>query len=164
MHQVREIDYPFRSGGDVRPRWRRFALSLVWMAFPLAGLFSSHPSALRIAAVLAGFAAFIVCYGNALVGPWQQDDWHGRAAWIAAGAAVAAAMTLLDRSDWGILFIFLAITAGARLPEPLSFAALALAAGLAAGTILGRHGNAGAAISIAASSAGIGFLFILIRR
>src|SRR5262249_59070977 len=40
MITPREIDYPFRSGADKRPRWRRFAVSLLWMAFPLAALFS----------------------------------------------------------------------------------------------------------------------------
>jgi len=162
--QPREIDYPFRSSIDKRPRWWRFGLSLLWMAFPLGALFSDNPSPAHLGLVLAGFGAFVVCYGNALVGPWDRIRWQQRVPWIVAGAAIAATLTITDRPDWGILFIFLAVVSGARLPEPHSAVALVLAAGLAFGTMLIGDSEGWTALSVALSAGGIGFLFLLISR
>ena len=152
------------ANDDTRGRWWRFGASLLWMAFPLGALFASDPSAGRIAIVVAGFAAFSVCYGNALIGPWQQRGWQRSAAWIAAGTGVAVAMTSLDRPDWGVLFIFLAVASGVRLPEPVSFAALGVTSAIGAGAMLAGGSDGYGAFSIAASAAGVGFLFVLIRR
>src|SRR4051812_43242709 len=116
--QPREIDYPFRSSADRRPRWRRFAASLLWMAFPLAALFSDNPSPAHVALVLAGSAAFVTGSATALVGPGAGISGQRRLRGLVAGAAIAAALTIADRPDWGILFIFLAVVSGARLPEP----------------------------------------------
>jgi two-component system sensor histidine kinase DesK len=158
-------DWERRHGEPpTRGDWQSFAASLLWMAFPLAGLLTAHPSALRIAIVLAGFAAFVVCYGNALIGPWERHGWHARAGWIAAGAAVAAAMTILDRSDWGVLFIFLAVASGVQLREPMAYAALGLLAAICAGAMIAGGSNGYGVVSVAASSAGLGFLFVLMRR
>jgi two-component system sensor histidine kinase DesK len=164
MDQPREIDYPFRSSIDRRPRWWRFGLSLLWMAFPLGALFSDHPSPAHIVLVLAGFGAFVVCYGKALVGPWDPADWRHRVPWLVAGAAIATALVIADRPDWGILFIFLAVVSGARLPEPHSAVALVLATVLAFGTMLIGGSEGWTALSVGLSAGGIGFLFLLISR
>ena len=164
MLQPREIDYPFRSSHDKRPRWRRFAFSLLWMAFPLGALFSDNPSSAHLVLVLAGFAGFVVCYGNALVGPWDRISWQQRVPWLVGGAAIATALVIGDRPDWGILFIFLAVVSGARLPEPQSVVALVLCAGLATGTMLIGGSEGWTALSVGLSAGGIGFLFLLISR
>jgi two-component system sensor histidine kinase DesK len=162
--QPRELDYPFRSSHDKRPRWRRFGVSLLWMAFPLGALFSDHPSPPHLVAVLAGFAAFVTCYGKALIGPWDRIGWQQRVPWLAAGAAIAAALTIADRPDWGILYIFLGVVSGARLPEPQSIVALVLAALLAFSTMLIGGSQGWSALSVGLTAGGIGFLFLLISR
>jgi two-component system sensor histidine kinase DesK len=162
--QPREIDYPFRSSIDKRPRWWRFGLSLLWMAFPLGALLSDHPSPAHLGVVLAGFAGFVVCYGKALVGGWDPNGWQQRVPWLVGGAVIAAALTIGDRPDWGILFIFLAVVSGARLPEPHSAVALVLAAVLAFTTMLIGGSEGWTALSVALSAGGIGFLFLLISR
>jgi two-component system sensor histidine kinase DesK len=162
--QPREIDYPFRSSIDKRPRWWRFGLSLLWMAFPLGALFSDNPSPAHLALVLAGFAGIVVCYGNALVGPWDRISWQQRVPWFVAGAVIASALTIADRPDWGILFIFLAVVSGARLPEPQSAVALVLAAVLAFSTMLIGGSEGWTALSVGLSAGGVGFLFLLISR
>ena len=164
MLQPREIDYPFRSSVDRRPRWWRFALSLLWMAFPLGALFSDNPSPTQLVLVLAGFAAFVVCYGNALVGPWERITWRRRVPWLVGGAVIATALVIGDRPDWGILFIFLAVVAGARLPEPQSIVGVGLAGVLATGTMLIAGSEGWTALSVGLSAGGIGFLFLLISR
>jgi len=162
--QPREIDYPFRSMADRRPRWWRFGLSLLWIAFPLGALFADNPSPAHLALVLAGFVGFVVCYGKALVGPWDCVTWPQRVPWLVAGAAIASALTIADRPDWGILFIFLAIVSAARLPEPQSVVALLLATVLAFATMLIGGSEGWSALSVGLSAGGIGFLFLLISR
>ena len=164
MLQPREIDYPFRSSVDRRPRWWRFALSLLWMAFPLGALFSDNPSPAQLVLVLGGFAGFVVCYGNALVGPWERITWRQRVPWLVGGAVIATALVIGDRPDWGILFIFLAVVAGARLPEPQSIVGIGLAGALATGTMLIAGSEGWTALSVGLSAGGIGFLFLLISR
>ena len=164
MLQPREIDYPFRSSVDRRPRWWRFALSLLWMAFPLGALFSDNASPQQLVLVLAGFAGFVVCYGNALVGPWERITWRQRVPWLVGGAVIATALVIGDRPDWGILFIFLAVVAGARLPEPQSIVGVGLAGALATGTMLIAGSEGWTALSVGLSAGGIGFLFLLISR
>jgi two-component system sensor histidine kinase DesK len=164
MLQPREIDYPFRSGADSRPRWRRFAFSLLWMAFPLAALFADNPSPAHLVLTLAGFAGFVVCYGKALIGPWDRIGWQQRVPWLVGGAAIATSLVIGDRPDWGILFIFLAVVSGARLPEPQSIVAVGLAGALATGTMLIGGSEGWSAVSVGLSAAGIGFLFLLISR
>jgi len=164
MQTPREIDYPFLSTGERRPRWRRFAISLVWMAFPLGALFSDDVSAAHVALVLIGFAAFVVCYGNALVGPWDPIAWQRRVPWLVGGAVIATALVIADRPDWGILFIFLAVVSGVRLPEPQSVVAVGIACVLATGTMLIGGSEGWTALSVGLSAGGIGFLFLLISR
>jgi two-component system sensor histidine kinase DesK len=160
----REIDYPFRSSADRRPRWWRFAISLLWMAFPLGALFADDPSPAHLGLVLAGFAAFVVCYGNALIGPWDRITWRQRVPWLVAGAIIATALVIGDRPDWGILFIFLAVVSAARLPEPQSVLAVGLASVLATGTMLIAGSEGWTALSVGLTAGGIGFLFLLISR
>ena len=164
MQTPREIDYPFLSTGERRPRWRRFAISLVWMAFPLGALFSDDVSAAHVALVLIGFAAFVVCYGNALIGPWDRIAWQRRVPWLVGGAVIATALVIADRPDWGILFIFLAVVSGVRLPEPQSVVAVGIACVLATGTMLIGGSEGWTALSVGLSAGGIGFLFLLISR
>ena len=64
----------------------------------------------------------------------------------------------------GILFIFLAVVSGARLPERLALTTLAVLAALAGGAMLVGGGNDAGVISVVTSAAGIGFLFVLLAR
>jgi two-component system sensor histidine kinase DesK len=160
----REIDYPFMTSAGRRPRWWRFAISLIWMAFPLGALFSDGVSAVHIALVLIGFAGFVLCYGNALVGPWDRIAWQRRVPWLVGGAVIASVLVIADRPDWGILFIFLAVVSGVRLPEPQSVVAIGLAVVLGTGTMLIGGSETWSAVSVGLSAGGIGFLFLLINR
>lgn len=164
MQMPSEIDYPFLNHGERRPRWRRFAISLVWMAFPLGALFSDGVSAVHIALVLIGFAGFVLCYGNALVGTWDSIAWQRRLPWLVGGAVIAGVLVLADRPDWGILFIFLAVVSGVRLPEPQSIVGVGAAAVLATVTMLLGDSETWSAVSVGLSAGGIGFLFLLISR
>src|SRR4029079_7306061 len=102
----------------------------------LGALFADNPSPAQLVLVLAGFAGFVVCYANALVGPWERITWRQRVPWLVGGAVIATALVIGDRPDWGILFIFLAVVSGARLPEPQAIVAIGLGGTLAAGNIL----------------------------
>jgi two-component system sensor histidine kinase DesK len=164
MTPVREIDYPFRSGVSDRARWRRFSISLLWMSYPLVALFASHPSVARAVVALAAWVTFLVCYAKGIAGPWERFSWRRRLAWIAAGCIPAVLLTTLERPDWGILFIFLAVVSGARLPERLALAMLAVLAALAGGAMLVGGSNDTGVISVVSSVAGIGFLFVLLAR
>jgi len=130
----------------------------------LGALFSDNPSPAQLVLVLAGFAGFVVCYGNALVGPWERITWRQRVPWLVGGAVIATALVIGDRPDWGILFIFLAVVSGARLPEPQSIVAIGLAGTLATGTMLIAGSEGWTALSVGLSAGGIGFLFLLISR
>lgn len=116
-----------------RRRLAMLALSLVWLAFPLADLFFSDPPSGHVALGLAGTIAFIALFllpGRRSLGEVSE---RAQIAVLAGQAAIAAVLTLADRPSWAILFIFTAAGAGLRLRAPLAQAGIGLCSLLAVG-------------------------------
>jgi two-component system sensor histidine kinase DesK len=86
-------------------------------------------------------------------------------AWVLSGllAALAIALTALDRASWGYLFSYVAAIMALTVPAGWSFASVVVTAAVsAAATALGG-GSSGTALGYAISTVGVGLLLTLMR-
>ena len=136
--------------------------SLVWLAFPGAGLVASGPSPMRVLAVAAAAAAFAAIYLRTL---WSATPATGRS--IAPAtivlAAIASALTLGDRPSWSLLFVLVATMTGLTLPERIAPFFIAGCALLAMSTEI-LVGDGGNGVAVAATAVGIGIMMIGFAR
>jgi two-component system, NarL family, sensor histidine kinase DesK len=104
---------------------------LLFLGFPLAGMFDDSPGAVHLAAVLAGLVVFVAVYLRVMWTPRSRRD---TLLSLAALALIAAAMSVDDTTEWAPLFIYVAAASGFRLPgheAARAIAACAAGAGLA---------------------------------
>ena len=146
----------------IRGRHAGSVFSLVWLAFPIAGLATSSPSPLRVALVAGGASAFAAIYLRALWDPFRASA-RGIAPPGIALAALATALTLADRPSWSLLFVLIGTMTSLTLPERRAPGPLIGCAALAVvtGVLAGDDGNA---VTIAATTIGIGILMMGFAR
>ncbi len=146
----------------IRGRHAGSVFSLVWLAFPIADLATSSPSPIRIALVAAGAAAFAAVYLRALWNPFASTTRSIAPPGIAL-AAIAAALSIADRPSWLLLFVLIGTMTSLTLPERRAPGPLIACASLALaiGVLAGDDGNA---VTIAATTIGIGILMMGFAR
>ena len=104
---------------------------LLFIGFPLAGMFDDSPGAAHLAAVYAGLGVFVAVYLRVM---WKPRSRRDTLLSIAALALIAAAMSADATTEWAPLFIYVAAVCGFRLPgreAAVGIVACAVAAGAA---------------------------------
>jgi two-component system, NarL family, sensor histidine kinase DesK len=146
--------------------WQRFGagLALLWLAFPVVALATSHPSAGHIALGVAGLLAF----GFVYVYWGVQPDWDPGMAYevlaILALVAIATVLTLFERTDWALLFPFAGVVLAMRTPARHALGWLLVLAVYAGGVTAAAGAEDVAALSYAATTLGVGLLMMSLRR
>jgi two-component system sensor histidine kinase DesK len=144
----------------------RAAAGLVWLGFiaaPMVDAIGHGGHGVGYAATVAAAVAFAVLY-VLLVFTWLDLERRWRA-YVLSGllAALAIALTVLDRSSWGYLFSYVAAIMALTVPAGWSFAAVVVTAAVSvAATALGG-GSSGTAAGYAISTVGVGLLLTLMR-
>jgi two-component system sensor histidine kinase DesK len=151
-----------------RADWRRKRVainaSFLWLLFPISALLDSHPPAWRVAVVGAALAVFVVSYN------WlpRHEPWPGppRITWVLLSvlALDTAILSLADRGDWTLLFIFTAIAGAMRLTQVAGAAWIGFCTALTALTNVLVSSSAGTTISLSATTLAIGFMMLAFRR
>ena len=162
-----------RGGGGVRGLWldrrprgiAQTSGAFVWLAFilfPAVNAFAKHGTAVHHALTIAGAIGFVAIY-IALILIWRER-YADRALPVlfVLLVAIAAALTLADASGWGFLFTYCAACA-ALISRPYGFAGVVSCSLLAGVTSAVGGASGGQAIGYVASSAGIGFLLLVMR-
>jgi two-component system sensor histidine kinase DesK len=99
-----------------------------------------------------------------LVFTWLDVERRRRALVLSALlAALAVALTVVDRPSWGYLFSYVAAIAALTVPSGWSFAAVVVTAVVSAGATALGGGTSGAAAGYAISTVGVGLLLSLLR-
>lgn len=144
----------------------RAAAGLVWLAFivaPMVDAIGHGGQGLGYGLTIAAAVAFAALYVW-LVFTWLDVQRRWQALVLSALlAAIAVALTALDRPSWGYLFSYVAATAALTVPAGLSFLAVLVTAAVSvAATALGG-GSSGDAAGYAISTVGVGLLLMLMR-
>jgi two-component system sensor histidine kinase DesK len=127
------------STGSSRSTAVLWLIWIVWLLFIIPGVLlflGSSPGPLRLVASLAGATLFVAIYlrtnwltARGLASPTPPPPLTSMALWapIVALLALALALTLPnDAREWGVLFIFTAVTAAGRLPLRQALGAIAV--------------------------------------
>jgi two-component system sensor histidine kinase DesK len=139
--------------------------AFVWLAFilfPAINAFARHGTAIHHALTIAGAVAFVLIY-IALILIWRQR-YADRTLPVlfALLIAIATALTLGDEGGWAFLFTYCAACAG-LISRRFGFAGVVLCSVLAGVTSAASGAAGGQVIGYVASSAGIGFLLLVMR-
>jgi two-component system sensor histidine kinase DesK len=110
----------------------------------IVGLVSDEPTAGRVAAVAASVLVFLAVFMHAVRGRSTPRPPAVVARAFILMLAIAAALTILDRSDWGLLFYYTVALGALRLPSPWNVVAVPVTAGVA-GVSAGVSGGSGGA-------------------
>jgi two-component system sensor histidine kinase DesK len=142
----------------------RIFAALVWLAFivfPLIDAIGKRGLVVRHGLAIGGAAVFVAAYVSMVM------TWRGRnrtrlpLALFVVLLAVATVLTLFQSSSWGFLFTYCAACAAVVSPEGRGLYAVMLSSVLAGVTSAVAGANGGTVVSYVASSAGIGFLMLL---
>jgi two-component system sensor histidine kinase DesK len=132
------------------------------LALPaIISLISDEPSAGRVIAVAAAVLVFLGVFLWGIRGRSVP-----RPPWVVARAyivllVIAAALTIADRSEWSLLFYYVAALGGIRLPRPWNVVAVVVAAGVAAGATVIGGANGSNTGSIGLGLLGIGAAMVV---
>jgi two-component system sensor histidine kinase DesK len=160
MHAARMAreGVPFGPQQGGPRRWLGAALGMLWLLIPIVDLFQSDPPAVHVVLGVGGFVAFVWLY-LARAMKWPCSDREAIAT-VASMMAIATVLTLAERPTWGLLFVYTAAAGGLRLPPRLDVGAVALASVLCGATMSIAGADDGTVISLVATTAGIGALFL----
>jgi two-component system sensor histidine kinase DesK len=127
-HDIRSDEPPAElgTGGSVA-----LVTFLLFIGFPVAGMFDDSPGTAHLVAVFAGLAAFVAVYLRVM---WTRRSRRDTLLSIGVLALIAAAMCPDDTTEWAPLFIYVSAACGFRLPAREAagaIAACAAAAGVA---------------------------------
>jgi two-component system sensor histidine kinase DesK len=164
-------DMSLESEAELRPPdaayyGRRYRFSLIWLVFlliPLQAALASHDHAIAKVAVVASACAFSGVY------VWLIIFRRGRRfkpreaiAIVAVLMSIAATLTVADRPDWAVLFIFVAGAAASLTIKPITYYGVLIDVGACALCILLGGGDAGTVIGYTTSAAGVGMLMLAV--
>jgi two-component system sensor histidine kinase DesK len=139
-------------------RWVGAAVGMLWLLIPVVDMFQSDPPAAHVVLGLGGLAAFVWLY-LARAMRWPCSDREAIIT-VVAMAAIATVLTLFERQTWALLFVYTAAAGGLRLPPRLNAASVAWCTVLCGVTLPLVGADDGFVVSIAATTAGIGALFV----
>jgi two-component system, NarL family, sensor histidine kinase DesK len=164
---MRRWDVPLPMTRREGSRWRVAGpiSGLWWLAFPFASLADADPPADHLVLAVTGVLVFVAIYMWTFVRPEEPlHDLRRDAVVIVVLAAIAVLLTVAERPDWAMLFVYVTVPAGVRLPLPLNFATVAVCAliAFAAGTVAGAEDDV--ALTWAATTFGLGLLFCALGR
>jgi len=148
---------------------------LVFLGYPISNLLHSSAGHLRVALSLMALAAFLCVYLSLDVAAdspspiWAPlQDRRGLLTAIGAMTAVAFALTAFDGPAWLSLYVFVAVSAGARLPTRVGLRLVAVTGGLVVLTSFAVrprfHIDSRSVASLALLSAGVGYMAVMFRR
>ena len=156
----------YRSPSGRSPGRNRVGAGLVWLAFivvPIVNAVGRRAPEPRYVLVILGAVAFSLSY-IWLVLVWfdERRRLSGRVLSVTL-LALAIALTLGDRPDWGFLFSYCAACVALTVPSPYGFTAVIGCTILAfASTLVAGASSAGAA-GEAAATVGVGLMLVLMR-
>jgi two-component system sensor histidine kinase DesK len=114
------------------PAARAAGIFSIFISLPaIVGLLGDEPSAARVIAVCAALVVFMGFFFNAVRGRLVAKPAALVARAVVVDAAIAAALTIADRSDWSLLFYYVVALAGIRLPRPWNIVAVPATAAIA---------------------------------
>jgi two-component system sensor histidine kinase DesK len=160
MHAARMAgaDVPFGPHRRSPGRWVGAAIGMLWLLIPVVDMFQSNPPATHVVLGLGGLAAFVWLYlARAMSWPCSDRD---AIITVVAMAAIATVLTLFERQTWALLFVYTAAAGGLRLPARLNATSVAVCTVLCGVTLPLAGADDSTVISIAATTAGIGALFV----
>ncbi len=150
-----------------RPRGRsRGAAALVWLAFivfPLVDAISSHGPTLGHLLTIAGAGVFVAGYVWLVVISFSDRRPALSRLLLGVQITVATALTLGDRPGWGFLFTYCAACAALIAPSSLAFVGVLGCTALGASVTAVGGAATGTALSVGASTLGVGLLMVLMR-
>ncbi|MGA9860370.1 MAG: sensor histidine kinase, partial [Solirubrobacteraceae bacterium] len=153
----------FVAGGPGRPM--RGAAAIVWLVFiifPLVDAITSPGSVGERVLAITGAAAFVAVYLWLVMIMFRQDM-GSLPRWLCGVLiAIAALLTIANRSEWGFLFTYAAACAAVVAPSSLGFPAVFLCSGLAAGAAAIGGASGGSVVGYWASTIGVGLLMVLL--
>jgi two-component system, NarL family, sensor histidine kinase DesK len=142
---------------------RGFAISLIFLVFSVIDFLNAHPSLPRLALVGPAVAVFVCVYlGCSLAGVRRTP--LGAPVCVCLLAALAATLTLADRSGWASLFVYTAAAAGYWLSPPWNARAVSVLAGLAAATTAIAGGGISNTVAMTATTAAVGVMMLAFAR
>jgi two-component system, NarL family, sensor histidine kinase DesK len=97
----------------------------------IVGLIGDEPSPARVAVVAVALVAFMALFFNAIRGREVAKPLAVVAWAVVLDLAIAAALTIADRSDWSLLFYYVVALAGIRLVRPWTIVAVFATAAIA---------------------------------
>ncbi len=145
--------------------WAGPAVGLLWLAFPIASMAGQGATPAQI--VLAAAGSLTYAWLFIARGARQEREWRPGedVAVIGAMTAIAIVLTLAIGAEWAMLFVFVTVPGGLRLPPDRAFwlvlALVALAAGL---SLTDPEIGSDVAVTWAAATFGTGLLFISLGR
>jgi two-component system sensor histidine kinase DesK len=122
----------------------------------IAGLVSDEPTPGRVAAVAAAVILFIVVFMHAVRGRAIPQPPAVVARGFVLTLAIASALTIADRQDWGLLFYYSVALGALRLPSPWNIVAVPVTAAVAGVTTAIGGADDGAKGGLVLSLLGIG--------
>jgi two-component system sensor histidine kinase DesK len=154
---------PAWKGGGARSA---LALGSIWLAFvvfPALSLARADVATAHLVLACIGVAGFVTVYIALLVTPLRRSGGIRTQTMSIVLIALATALTTLDRGDWASLFIYASATGALQLRPRAALADVLACTVLAAVLTAASGGGSSEVLSYTVSSAGIGFLLIMVR-
>jgi two-component system sensor histidine kinase DesK len=122
----------------------------------IVSLVSDEPTPARVAAVAASILLFIVVFMHGVRGRAIPRPPAVVARAFVLMLAIAGALTIADRKDWGLLFYYAVALGALRLPSPWNVAAVPVTAAVAGATTAVGGADDGGTGALVLSLLGIG--------
>jgi two-component system sensor histidine kinase DesK len=104
----------------------------IFLSLPaIIALLGDEPSPPRLIAVAVAVVVFMAFFFHAVRGRLVPKPPRTVAAALVVDATIATALTIADRSDWSLLFYYVAALGGIRLPRPWNIVSLLVTAAVA---------------------------------
>ena len=122
----------------------------------MGGLIADEPSTGRVVAVTSAIVVFLAVFIYGIRGRMVPKPPGLIARAFAVDLAIASALTIADRPDWGLLFYYVVALGGTRFPRPWNVASVFVGAGVATVSGIIGEGNHSATAGTGLGLLGIG--------
>jgi two-component system, NarL family, sensor histidine kinase DesK len=135
---------------------------LLFIVFPLVDALTNRGSTVGRILTIVAAAAFVALYVWLLTILWGARRRKLRLAIVCGLALLAMALTLFAKQGWGYLFTYVAASTAVSLPSRISFRAVLGLTALGVICTLIAGSGAATAISVGASTIGVGLLMVVL--